>query len=330
MTHHLVLGGLGFIGRHTALALALRGEPVTVVDRRPPPPEFEAAFEAAFDGLPLVFRQAEIASVEWEGLLENVNVVHHYAWSTIPQTANDDPLGDLDENVRSSVRLLEALRRFPGKRLVFASSGGTVYGRLNQTPVPETHHFAPITAYGVSKASVEMYLGFYRAYYGLDCRVARISNPFGAGQDPRRPQGAASAFVFKAMAGEEIAIWGDGSVVRDYIHISDLAEGLISLAEAPAELCGDPPVFNIASGVGISLNDIIEILTEHLGVNPRVLYHPGRAFDLPVSVLDIALARDRLGWSPRFSFAEGCERMIRDLSEGRHWLSALPRSGDGR
>lgn len=329
MTHHLVLGGLGFIGRHTALALARRGKRVTVVDRMPPPLDFEAEFGAAFEGLSLVFRQAEIASVDWDDLLESVDVVHHYAWSTIPQTANDDPLGDLDQNVRSSVRLLEALRRFPGKRLVFASSGGTVYGRLNQTPVPETHHFAPITAYGVSKASVEMYLGFYRACYGLDCRVARISNPFGAGQDPRRPQGAASAFVFKAMAGEEIAIWGDGSVVRDYIHISDLAEGLISLAEAPAELSGNPPVFNIASGVGISLNDIIETLTGHLGVSPSVRYQPGRAFDLPVSVLDITLAKERLGWSPRFSFDEGCKRMVRDLSEGRHWLSALPLSGKG-
>jgi UDP-glucose 4-epimerase len=315
MTHHLVLGGLGFIGRHTALALALSGERVTVVDQISPPPEF--------DDLPLEFQQGEIASIEWDALLDDVDVVHHYAWSTIPQTANENPIGDLDQNVRSTVRLLEALRQTSGKRLVFASSGGTVYGRLKQTPVPETHNFAPVTAYGVSKAAVEMYLGFYRDCYGLDCRVARISNPFGAGQNPKRPQGAASAFLFKALAGEEISIWGDGSVVRDYIHIADLAEGLMALADAPAELCGDTPVFNIASGVGISLNGIIETLTEHLGIKPTVSYQAGRAFDVPVSVLDITRAKDRLGWEPKLSFSTGCERMIRDLHEGRRWMSAL-------
>jgi UDP-glucose 4-epimerase len=315
MMHHLVLGGLGFIGRHTALALVQRGARVTVVDRFAPPAEFEA--------LPVAFHQAELATINWEALLDDVDVVHHYAWSTIPQSANDDPLGDLDQNVRTSLQLLEAMRRIGGKRLVFASSGGTVYGRLNQTPVPETHNFAPITAYGVSKASVEMYLGFYRASFGLDCRVARISNPFGAGQNPTRPQGAASAFLFRAFAGEEITIWGDGSVVRDYIHISDLAAGLVALAEADPESCGAEPVFNIGSGVGVSLNGIVETLSEHLGVRPRVHYQEGRPFDVPVSVLDITLARQRLGWSPTLSFSQGCERMIRDLRAGRHWMSDL-------
>ncbi|SOD98782.1 NAD-dependent epimerase/dehydratase family protein [Caenispirillum bisanense] len=317
MTRHLVLGGCGFIGRHLALALARRGDPVVVADIMPPPPELgEAGIE---------YRAVEPGEPAWEPLIDGCEVIHHYAWTTVPATANDDPLGDLDANLRNTVRLLETLRREGGRRLLFSSSGGTVYGRLTQTPVPETHAFAPITAYGASKAAAEIYMGFYHGCHGLDCRVARISNPFGAGQDPRRKQGAASAFLFQTLAGEEITIWGDGSVVRDYIHIADLVEGLLAVADAPVPTAAAAamPVYNIGSGVGVSLNGIVDVLRSRLHLDPTVTYLPGRPFDVPVSVLDISRAAVELNWRPRLSFADGCARMLADLRRGQTSFSTL-------
>lgn len=319
-SRHLVLGGLGFIGRHVALTLARQGAHVVIADRVLPSEELRLELEAAA-GTSIAIRRLEFASADWADELADIDVVHHYSWATIPQTANEDPIRDLEENVRSTVRLLEEMRRHEHIRLVFASSGGTVYGRLLQIPVPETHPLEPITAYGVSKAAVEHYLSFYRGCYGLDCRVARISNPFGAGQDPRRLQGAASAFVFKALANEEITIWGDGSVVRDYIHITDLAEALTELSLASRADCGNPPVFNIGSGEGAALNDILEALSDRLGCSLRVSYLPGRPFDIPISILDIERIRARLNWKPKLVLSEGLNRMISDIEAGATRLS---------
>jgi UDP-glucose 4-epimerase len=198
--------------------------------------------------------------------------------------------------------------------LVFASSGGTVYGALRRVPARESDALAPLGAHGAGKAAAELYLGVYRSLHGLDCRVARIANPFGAGQDPTRGQGAATTFLHHALAGRPITIWGDGEVVRDYIHITDTAAGLAALALAPR--MEGAAVFNIASGRGVSLNDIVAELKARLHHPIEVRYEPGRGFDVPVSILDVTLARDMLGWSPRVSFAEGVSRTLADLERG--------------
>ncbi|ABC24602.1 NAD-dependent epimerase [Rhodospirillum rubrum] len=317
MTQYLILGGCGFIGRHVALALARRGESVVVADVAAPPAELA--------NVPVTFRQVVPGQTDWQALTEDCDVIHHYAWSTIPQTANDDPIRDLDDNVRTTLGLLDVLRHQGKKRLIFASSGGTVYGRLKRIPAEEHHSLAPITAYGASKACVELYLGFYRAHHGMDCRVARISNPFGAGQDARRKQqGAASAFLFKALAGEEITIWGDGSVIRDYIHIADLTRGLIALSDASLADHHDLPIYNLGSGVGISLNEIVETLRNRLGLTATVNYLPSRNFDIPASILDIRKSKDLLEWSPQMSFAEGYSLMFDDLRKNKKYFSTLP------
>lgn len=316
MTRHLILGGCGFIGRHVALALQQRGDSVVVADIAPPAPAMAAR-------LPVAYLTVDPAAPDWTSLIVGCDVVHHYAWTTVPSSANADPLGDLDANLRNTVRLLEAMNASPGKRLIFASSGGTVYGRLRQIPVREDHPFAPITAYGASKASAELYLNYYHAMGRVDCRIARISNPFGAGQNPQRQQGAVSTFVFKALAGEPISLWGDGSVVRDYIHVADLSAGLLALTDAVFAQGDAAPTFNIGSGEGVSLNEILETLRTHLQLNPRVEYQGARAFDVPVSVLDVSRARAILGWMPRLSFAKGCARMVGDLRQPHDLFSSL-------
>jgi UDP-glucose 4-epimerase len=307
---HLILGGCGFIGRHVAVLLARGGERVVVAARAPPAFAFPEDVAERISWTPFRMEDAD-----WDSLIEGVGAIHHYAWSSIPASANRNPAADLAVNVTRTLGLLEALRRRgqQGNRvpLIFASSGGTVYGALRRVPARETDELAPLGAHGAGKAAAELYLGVYRNLYGLDCRIARIANPFGAGQDARRGQGAVTTFLNHALAGQPITIWGDGEVVRDYIHIADAAAGLVALARAPHR--EDRMVFNIASGHGESLNGIIAELRTRLGRPLEVHYEPGRGFDVPISILDVTLAREMLGWSPQLSFAEGVSRTLADL-----------------
>jgi UDP-glucose 4-epimerase len=246
--------------------------------------------------------------------------VHHYAWSSIPETANTDPVGDLHTNVQSTLLLLEAMRRRGGGRLVFTSSGGTVYGRIKSLPVGEEHALAPISLYGAAKVAVEQYLGVYRYTHGIDCRIARLSNPFGIGQRVERNQGAATIFMHRALAGEPIRIYGDGETVRDYIHVSDVVTGL--LAVSSAQLGPDSPfVYNLASGRGTSLNGIVAALVRCLGRKIAVEHLPGRGYDVPISVLNVERAWRELNWAPRLSFADGLQLVLNDYVSGARIVS---------
>ncbi len=305
--HHLILGGRGFIGRHVALLLAHTGHNVMLADRVRPEYSFPPDAAERISWQPL-----EFASADWDALVAEAAVVHHYAWTSIPASANNNPFGDLTSNVAGTLALLEALRRRGDARIVFASSGGTVYGRLQKIPVSEDHPLMPITAYGAGKAAAEIYLGLYRALHGLDCRVARIANPYGAGQNLVRGQGAVTTFVHRALTNQPIVIWGNGEVVRDYIHVTDVASALVALALRPH--LDKFRTFNIGSGTGVSLNDLIAELERRLNRRLDVRREPARPFDVPVSVLDISRARNILGWTPRLPFAEGIARTMSDLA----------------
>ena len=307
--HHLILGGCGFLGRHVAALLARDEQKVVLADRAPPP---ESLMTALGDRASWV--KFDFSGADWDSLLPGAAVVHHYAWGSVPGTAND-PSEDFTTNVEPTLRLLEALRQLAVRRdapsLIFASSGGTVYGKVRHVPTREDHPLGPISVYGAGKASAEIYLGVYRTIHGLDCRIARLSNPFGAGQDLSKGQGAATIFVHQALSDQPIHIWGDGEVVRDYIHVSDAAAGLVALACAPSN--NHSWIFNMGSGEGVSLNGIVAELEARLNKTLEVFREPGRQIDVPISVLDNGLARHILGWSPKLSFADGISRTLSDL-----------------
>ena len=316
MQTHLIIGGCGFLGRHVARLLARAGCRVRIVDLAPFPASLQEAGLRDCRVLDLGGATPE----EFEDVLGDADVVHHYAWSTIPQTANADPLADLRDNLGILIGLLNALRRRGSGRIVFTSSGGTVYGPLSIVPAPEEHPLNPVTAYGVSKVAAEKYLNMYRALYGLDARVARLSNPYGAGQNPKRPQGAVTHFVHRALAGEPIEIWGSGEVVRDFIHVADAAAGLAALSRAEFDAGQALPVFNIGSGVGASLNEIVAAIEHRLGRTVDVRRGAARSFDLPINILDVRRAFEAFGWRPRLSLNEGIAQMIADLDSDRERL----------
>jgi UDP-glucose 4-epimerase len=301
---YLVTGGTGFLGSALVTRLQAVGHIARVARSIPQGP-------GGFVSCNLD------ASVEaWRAAAQGCVGVFHLAWATVPKTANADPLADLEINVTGTVRLLEALRGLPNIPITFVSSGGTVYGEAETLPVPEDHPLRPRTAYGVSKVAVEQYALLYRRLWGVDARIVRLSNPFGPGQDIRGQLGAASIFAARALAGERIEIWGDGSAIRDYLYVDDAISGLLATMLAPpGRFDALDPIVNIGSGRGVSLRELISLLMHILEKPVDVSYKPARDFDVRANVLDITRARGLLGWSPRISLEEGLSLHIAHLKQ---------------
>jgi UDP-glucose 4-epimerase len=301
---YLVTGGTGFLGQALVARLKSEGHIARLAGSLP------------YGDEPFVKCDLQAPVEAWRAAVEGCSGVFHLAWATVPSTANANPLADLETNVAGTVRLLEALRDLPEIPITFVSSGGTVYGEPDILPVPEDHPLRPKTAYGVSKTAAEHYALLYRRLWGVDARIVRLSNPFGPGQDIRGQLGAASIFAARALSGESIEIWGDGSVIRDYIYIDDAISGLLATMLAPIE-CFEAldPVFNIGSGRGVSLRELISLLMRILDKTIDVTYRPARNFDVRANVLDITRARSLLGWSSKISLEEGLSRHIAYLKQ---------------
>ncbi|MCD6040999.1 MAG: NAD-dependent epimerase [Burkholderiales bacterium] len=282
MAAPLILGGKGFIGSHLSRALAAAGQEPRVFDR---PQEF-------------------LAPAQLDAALAGVEVVFHLISSTVPKNSNDDPMADIEANVVGTLRLLDLCRRRKVRKVVFISSGGTVYGVPRGTPISESHPTEPICSYGIHKLAIEKYLHLNWSLHGLDYCVLRVANAYGEGQRTDAAQGAVAAFLERAVRGSPIEIWGDGSVVRDYVYVGDIVQALLKAAAHR----GERKVFNIGSGVGVSLNELVREIGKIVGRTLEVRYAPGRGFDVPANVLDATAAREQLGWRPSTSLPEGLRR----------------------
>jgi UDP-glucose 4-epimerase len=301
---YLVTGGTGFLGQALVARLKADGQITRV------------ACSLLRNSGSFVPCNLDATVEAWRAAAEGCAGVFHLGWATVPSTANANPLADLETNVVGTVRLLEALRYLPNIPITFASSGGTVYGEPQTLPLPEHHPLRPKTAYGVSKTAAEHYALLYRRLWGVDARIVRLSNPFGPGQNIRGQLGAASIFAARALAGERIEIWGDGSTIRDYIYVDDAISGLLATMSAPTDCFGGlDPVVNIGSGRGVSLRELISLLKQILDKPIEVSYKPAREFDVRANVLDITRARSLLGWSPQISLEEGLSRHITYLKQ---------------
>jgi UDP-glucose 4-epimerase len=192
------------------------------------------------------------------------------------------------------------------KKVVFISSGGTVYGNSVYLPIDEQHPTNPITSYGITKLAIEKYLLMFQHLYGIQATILRVSNPFGERQRIETAQGVVTTFIDRALRRQPIEIWGDGGATRDYLYISDVAE---AFARA-VDYTGRESVFNISSGTGFSLNELIETIE---GIVKRQVDHihlPGRPFDVQKSVLCNSLAKQELGWEPSVSLECGIVKTI--------------------
>lgn len=297
----LVLGGRGFIGSHLVDTLLARGHFVRCFDR----PHLVPLGESHLSNPNFELYEGDLVSeTDVTDALVGCEVCFHLVSTTLPKSSNADPVFDVESNVLGTVRLLNHAVKSGLKKIVFVSSGGTVYGEPIQLPIPETHPTDPVCSYGISKLAIEKYIGLFYRLHGLDYTVLRIANPYGERQRTHASQGAVAVFLGKVLRGEPVEIWGNGTIVRDYIHISDVVTALL----AALERSGNEHVFNIGAGQGQSLNEVIDVIEKVTGRTADRRYMPGRIFDVPVSVLAIDRAQQSLAWSPKIDFKQGLER----------------------
>ncbi|PKQ28284.1 MAG: NAD-dependent epimerase [Candidatus Anoxymicrobium japonicum] len=308
----VVIGGNGFIGSHLVDALLADRWQITVYDRaperyRPPMPGVE-------------YVQGELGNAGLLGtVLDGGDVLFHLASTTIPESSNDAPIFDIQSNLVDTVRLLDVCVARHVKKVIFLSSGGTVYGTPNALPVTEAAPTHPICSYGIVKLTIEKYLQLYKHLHDLSYTILRPSNPYGPRQNPVGHQGVVGVFLGRIAQELPISVWGDGEIIRDYLHVTDLVRAC--LAAATTETTG--PIFNIASGQGTSLNQLLEVIERVIGRPPRIVRLPARPFDVPRLVLDSKRAQRALRWQPQIPLEEGILdtwNWVRDLQ----WLHRVP------
>lgn len=299
MASCLVLGGAGFIGSHVTEALAKSGHHVKVFDR----PHVDRLALLPREGVE-VFTGDFLNPHALASALRGTDIVFHLVSTTLPKTSNDNPVYDVESNVIGSLRLFALCREHAVRRVVFVSSGGTVYGIPKSLPVTEDHPTDPICSYGIHKLALEKYLQLAHRLYGLEYCILRPANLYGPGQRLDVSQGAVAVFLDRALQGLPIEIWGDGSVVRDYVYVHDAVDAILKAAR----YTGAQRIFNIGSGKGTSLNQLVAEIEKLLGRPIKVNHTATRSLDVPANVLDPALARRHLEWSATTPLGEGLRR----------------------
>lgn len=303
----LVLGGLGFIGTHLVKALLDLGFKVRCFER----PHTNSVMADFFQHPNFELFEGDFASeTDVAEAIKNCDFCYHLVSTTLPKSSNLDPVFDIESNLIGTIRLLQHAVDNGVQKVIFISSGGTVYGTPMELPILENHPTDPTCSYGITKLAIEKYFALFHHLHGLDYTVLRLANPYGEGQRIHSQQGAIAVFLGKILRGETIEIWGDGTVVRDYIHVSDVVESLLlSLAASNGN-----HLFNIGSGIGNSLNEIISTIERVTNCRAIVNYSDSRDFDIPVNILNINKAKNLSGWSPKVTLENGIERFYKWLN----------------
>lgn len=291
----LVLGGSGFLGSHLIDRLLDDGHLIFSVD--------VSKERFRYTSNRVTFIEADFGN---RGILEKifidgVDLVFHLVSTTLPQSSNEDPIFDVQTNLIESLALFDLCVKYPVKKIVFISSGGTIYGVSNERKLlSESAVNFPWCSYGIVKATIEKYLHLYNRLHGLDFIALRLSNPYGPRQDPTRRHGAAATFMHRMLKNESIDVWGDGSTIRDYLYVSDFSEACVMAANS--NFTG---VVNIGSGHGLSLNELISKIEGAINKSGKVNYLKAREVDVPWLVLNNSLAYEKLGWKPLVPIEDG-------------------------
>ena len=281
LTNILLLSAAGFIGTNLVFFLANNAHNrITIVETN-----LDHSKHIIDRGLDNVSCLNSSLSFEtnFEELVSGQDIVYHLMSTTVPTTSNQHIAQELMSNVVVTSHLLDACVKKGVKKVVFLSSGGTVYGRNSKCPIKEDSPTNPITSYGIQKITIEKLLYLYNYMYGLDYRVVRLSNPYGPYQRPNGVLGVVTTFTYKALKKETIEVYGDGSVIRDFIYIDDAIRGISSIVNGDSEF----KTFNLGCGYGTSINELLTTISSSLNIKTNVTYLPARKVDVPVNFLDI-------------------------------------------
>jgi UDP-glucose 4-epimerase len=289
----LVLGGCGFIGSHVVDRFLAGGHHVRVLSRGP------EIFRSPLPGVDYQF--GELGNQTFlEHCLNGMDIVIHLVSTTTPKESNEDMAFDIESNLIQTVRALRCCVKAGVEKLVYISSGGAIYGNPHSCPVSEDAPTSPLCSYGVVKLAIEKYLELFGNLEALQSVALRVSNPFGPRQNPLGNQGFVAATLDRIRRGQPIMVWGDGSVVRDFFYVGDLAEAIYQASHTETK----SRVINIGSGVGISLRELLKAIQREIGMEFQVRFEQARNFDVKEIYLDIDKAKKELGWEPQINLDE--------------------------
>ena len=290
----LILGGTGFLGSHVTDAIVAKGYNVRIFDK------------SVVERDDVEFINADFSDrMALSEALIGIDVVIHMISTSVPSTSNHDPISDINGNLVNTINLLELMRQADVSNLVYFSSGGTVYGVPDYSPMDESHKKNPICSYGIVKLAIEKYLYMYHSLYGISSTILRPSNPYGPGQKRMGVQGFIGTCLKAAVNNSKLTVWGDGSVIRDYIYVSDMVSATIKAMELLPQ-----GIFNISSGEGYSINEIILAVETLIQRKINVEYQQHRSFDVPEMILDNSKAIKTLDWNPLVSLEIGLAQSL--------------------
>ncbi len=294
----LVTGGAGFVGSHVVDAYLQAGFSVTVVDDLSTGRRENVNPRARFYQVDIRDRQAlfEVFS------RERPRYVNHHAAHINLRHSVEDPLLDASVNILGTLNVLELSREFGVERVIFASTGGALYGEVEELPVSEDYPPSPLSPYGVAKYAAECYLRYYEAVWGIPYVALRYGNVYGPRQDPRGEAGVVAIFSERILKGEPCVVFGDGTKTRDYIFVEDVAWANLLALSAP------PGAYNIGTGRETSVLELLALFERIVGRKVEVLFSEERKGEISRIALSIEKAKNALSWEPKVPLEEGLAR----------------------
>jgi UDP-glucose 4-epimerase len=309
----LVTGGAGFIGSHTVDALiATGGHQLSILDDLSAGKREQVNSAASFAQTDL----RDALAVKELIARERPEVIVHLAAQMDVRRSVADPAFDAQVNLVGFLNLIEAAREQGLRRVIFASTGGAIYGEQERFPCDEDHARRPVSPYGVAKFATEAYLFFYKVQYGIDYVALRYANVYGPRQDPHGEAGVVAIFCGRILEGRPCTIYGDGGQTRDYVYVGDVVRANLAAIQSPVS-----GAFNIGTGVETDVNRLYRELASAAGSSATPTYGPARPGEQRRSVISAARAARELGWRPEVKLADGLAhtfRFFKERSIGQH------------
>ncbi|MGB8657685.1 MAG: NAD-dependent epimerase/dehydratase family protein [Candidatus Zixiibacteriota bacterium] len=296
----LVTGGAGFIGSNVADGFIQEGHRLVIVDN------LSTGLESNLNQKANFFK-VDIRSVVIEKIFEKTkpDVLCHHAAQIDVRKSTADPVFDADTNILGSLNLLNACVKYKVKKVIFASTGGAIYGEQDRFPADENHPANPLSPYGVAKLTIEKYLHFYRQTHGIDFVSLRYANVYGPRQNPFGEAGVVAIFTERLLTDKEVIINGKGTQTRDFLFVKDVVNSNLLALSYPRS-----GIFNIGTGIETDINSIFRILKEKTGSKQKERHGPAMPGEQQRSVLDFSLAKKLLGWRPKHDLEEGITKTV--------------------
>ncbi len=291
----LILGGHGFIGSHITEGLTNSGHTLRVFARKP----------AGFEHTAEWFAGDFLDTGKLSEALVDMDAVVHCVSTTVPATSVSDPIYDIESNLIGTVKLLQLMQSQGVFRLIYLSSGGTVYGNPLSSPISESSPLNPISSYGAVKVAIEKFIDISKINWGVKPIILRPSNPYGERQGHKGAQGLISTVLNNVINCRPTVIYGDGTAIRDYIYVKDVAELVCNVLDS--DHCG---VYNAGSGIGFSINQIIETIESVTGLTVHKQYREKRGFDVRDIILDCSCAERSFGWKASVPLSSGIKKQF--------------------